>query len=200
MLIEAFGASATPFVPVPFVDDWMHARVLRRIASKALEPWHHPREDGVTREILAKTIADAYVEAGSPPLAKSIVVGAARFVVRKVAVVLDVLKSHDVFGRAIAFALALDIAAERAWIDHARAKPLGAAIHRALARIGSGPLEALARAGKEAMTKMDGAPEGATRMGMLAEALAGEVDKLRGHIDSALTYEVTGVPAERGRT
>jgi hypothetical protein len=188
VLVEAFGASATPFVPVPFVDDWMHARVLRRIAKKVLEP------HGMTSETLTKAVADAYVEAGSPPLAKSVVVGAARFVVRKVAVVLDVMKSHDVFGQSIAFALAIDIAAERRWVDESRAKILGAVIHRALSRIGSGPLDALARAVKEAASKRLGggsrpnAPN-ATSIGHLAEAIAVEVDKVRVHIDVALTHE-----------
>ena len=56
---ESFGASATPFVPVPFVDDWMLSRLLRRIAGKVLA------RHGVTvaaRE-LPKKIVDAYVEA-----------------------------------------------------------------------------------------------------------------------------------------
>jgi hypothetical protein len=32
VLLEALGSSATPFVPVPFLDDWLVARLLLRIA------------------------------------------------------------------------------------------------------------------------------------------------------------------------
>ena len=63
VLVEAFGASATPFVPVPFVDDYLVARLLRRIAGKVLA-----RHDVVSPE-LARAIVVAYVKEGSPPLA-----------------------------------------------------------------------------------------------------------------------------------
>ena len=174
VLLEAFGASATPFVPVPFVDDWMFARLLRRIAGKVLARY------GVDSPVLAKAIVDAYVKAGASRLATSILVGAARFVVRKVAVVLDVKKSHDVFGESIAFAIALDVASERKWI-HDDADALGGAMHRAVAASASGALEGLVRAGREAF---------AAGGGPFAGALGDEVDKLREQLRQALELEM----------
>jgi len=66
-----------------------------------------------------KVMVDSYIEAGQDPLAQRAVVGAARFVVRKLAVVLDVKKSHDVFGETIALALAVDVAMENGWCTRA---------------------------------------------------------------------------------
>lgn len=144
VLGEAFGASATPFVPLPFVDDFLLARLLRRIASKILG------RHGLGSPTLSKSIVSAYVKEGASSIGASIAVGLARFVVRKVAIVLDVKKSYDVFGESIAFALALDIAAERGWVHDAAASRVGAAIHRALQTVGSGTIEALVRAVREA--------------------------------------------------
>jgi len=184
VLTLAFGASATPFVPVPFLDDVILGRLLRRIAGKVLA------RHGVHDAEIAKTIADAYVEAGSPSTGASIVTGAIRFVVRKVAVVMDVKKSHDVFGQSIALALALDVAAERGVVNASSAAPLGAAIHRALERVGSGPLDALVRASREAFAAAGSPPpENATRLGQLANAIGVEVDRAREHIEAALGYE-----------
>jgi hypothetical protein len=175
VLIEAFGASATPFVPVPFVDDWMHARILRRIAVKVLA--HH----GLASPALPRTIVDAYVKEGASSLGKSIVIGAARFVVRKVAIVLDVKKSYDVFGESIAFALALDIGAARGWAHDAGAATLGGAIHRTLRLVGSGAIEAIVAAGREAYTG------GQVPLG---GAIGQEVEKIRAQIEPVLRREL----------
>lgn len=105
VLAEALGSSATPFVPVPFVDDWIFARLLGRIARKVMHRRARPVQDPWVKALIA-----SYTDSGTRPLAERAVVGAARFVVRKIAVVLDVKKSHDVFGEAIAFAVALDLA------------------------------------------------------------------------------------------
>ena len=182
VLLEAFGASATPFVPVPFVDDWMLKRILRRIAGKVLA------KHGLTSPALARSVVDAYVGAGATPLGTSILVGAARFVARKVAVVLDVKKSHDVFGESIAFALALDLAATQGVATDAGAAALGAAIHRTLQVVGSGTVEALVRAGREAYARGE-----AKEMG---EAIGREVDKTSGQLAPILRQELSR-PAAR---
>ncbi|HSO30989.1 MAG TPA: hypothetical protein VLT33_00695 [Labilithrix sp.] len=177
VLVEAFGASATPFVPVPFVDDWMLARLLRRIAGKVLA-----RHGLTSPPELPKVIVDAYVEEGSSSLARSVVVGAARFVVRKLAIVLDVKKSYDVFGQSVVFALALDLAASRGWLHEASAERVGAAVHRTLKVVGSGAIESLGRAGRAAYAK-GGA-------GQLADAIAGEVDRTRAQLEPVLRQEL----------
>lgn len=182
VLLEAFGASATPFVPVPFVDDWMLERILRRIAGKALA------SHGLTSPALARSVVDAYVGAGATPIGTSILVGAARFVVRKVAVVLDVKKSHDVFGESIAFALALDLAATHGAATEAGAPALGAAIYRTLQVVGSGTVEALVRAGREAYARGD-----AKEMG---EAIGQEVAKTSDQLGPVLRLELSR-PAAR---
>lgn len=176
VLIEAFGASATPFVPVPFVDDWMFARVLRRIAGKVLA--HH----APTTPALPKAIVEAYVAAGASPLASSIMVGAARFVARKVAVVLDVKKSHDVFGESIAFALTLDIGATNGAAHEPGAARLGAAMYRTLQVVGSGPIEAVVRAARGAYARKD--------MKDLGGAIGQEVDKIRDQLDPVLRHQM----------
>jgi hypothetical protein len=177
VLVEAFGASATPFVPVPFVDDWMLARLLRRIAGKVLA------RHGLESKTLPRAITDAYVKEGAAPLAKSILVGAARFVVRKVAVVLDVKKSYDVFGESIAFAFALDIGASNGWATDLGGARLGGAIHRAMQQVGSGAIEALVRAGREAATGTE-LP--------LADAIGREIEKIRAQLEPLLRSELTG--------
>ncbi len=177
VLAEAFGASATPFVPVPFVDDWMLARLLRRIAGKVLA-----RHALTSPPELPKVIVDAYVEEGSSSLARSVVVGAARFVVRKLAIVLDVKKSYDVFGQAIVFALALDLAAAQGWLHEASAERVGAAVYRTMQIVGSGAIESLGRAGRAAYAK--GGPS------KLADAIAAEVDRTRGLLEPVLRHEL----------
>lgn len=177
VLVEAFGASATPFVPVPFVDDWMLARLLRRIAGKVLA--RHPGDHGE----LAKKITDAYVKTGSPSVAGSIASTAARFVVRKLAVVMDVKKSHDVFGESIAYALALDMAVRNGWATDAAAAHLGAAIYRSLQVVGSGAIEGLVRAGRDAIAR-------GISKDQVGDAIGREVEKLRDQLDPVLRYEI----------
>jgi hypothetical protein len=193
VLLEAFGASATPFVPVPFVDDWMLARLLRRIAAKVLA------RHGITSSALPKAIVDAYVEAGAPSTASTVLVGAARFVVRKLAVVLDVKKSHDVFGESIAFALGLDVAVPHGWANEAGAAHLGAAMYRTLQIVGSGALEALVRAARDGFARGGDRSDGdktdgpsPTRLDHLSEAIAGEVERARNQLEPVLRFQVTG--------
>lgn len=180
VLAEAFGASATPFVPVPFLDDYLHARLLRRIATKVLA------RHGLASATLPKAIVDGYVKEGASSFARSVVVGAARFVVRKVAIVLDVKKSYDVFGESLAFALALDLAAERGWVHDGAAARLGGALHRTLQTVGSGALEALVRAVREAAMT-------ATGPAALGAAISAEIDKIRLQLEPVLRREVPAV-------
>jgi hypothetical protein len=179
VLIEAFGASATPFVPVPFVDDYLYARLLRRVATKVLDRNGLPSSDSR----LPRTIVDAFLKEGASPIGTSIAVGAARFIVRKVAIVLDVKKCHEVFGESIAFAVALDIGASRGWAREASAERLGGAMHRSLKAVGSGAFEALFRAGREA-AKAGGNP---ARMG---DAIGREIDEMRAKIEPLMAREL----------
>jgi hypothetical protein len=179
VLLEALGASATPFVPVPFVDDWMQARLLRRVATKVLDA------HGLAVERLPRAIVDAYVKEGASPLGTSIAVGAARFIVRKVAIVLDVKKSYEVFGESIAFAVALDVGAARGWVHEAGAARLGGAMHRALRVVGSGAIERVVRAGRDAAQGM----QGGGSLG-LGDALGREIDQFRGQIEPVLAREL----------
>jgi hypothetical protein len=191
VLGEAFGSSATPWVPVPFVDDIILGRILRRAARKVLT-----RGSVYDAENLAKVIVDSYIEAGEDPLAKRAVVGAARFVVRKLAVVLDVKKSHDVFGETIALALAVDIAMENGWVHESHAQPLGQSIHRSITFVGSGLLEALARTARSVVTAPAPAPapegegEGSSRFsrfsGGVTKAVVSELDEARRRLEEAL--------------
>ena len=176
VLVEAFGASATPFVPLPFVDDYLHARLLRRIAKKILA------RHMLASPSLPRAIVGGYVKAGASSLGRSIVVGAARFVVRKAAIVLDVKKSYDVFGESIAFALALDIAAARGWVHDGSAAKVGGAIHWALQSVGSGALEALVRAAREAAAT--GGPAG------VPGAISSEIEKIRVQLEPILRQEL----------
>ncbi len=175
VLVEAFGASATPFVPLPFVDDYLRARLLRRIAKKILA------RHMLASPSLPRAIVGGYVKEGASSLGRSIVVGAARFVVRKAAIVLDVKKSYDVFGESIAFALALDIACARGWVHEGSAAKVGGAIHRALQSVGSGALEALVRAAREAAGT--GGPAG------VAGAISTEIEKIRLQLEAILRQE-----------
>ncbi len=177
VLVEAFGASATPFVPLPFVDGWMLGRLLRRIAVKVLA------RHGLGSATLPKAIVDAYAKEGASSFGRSLVVGAARFVVRKLAVVLDVKKSYDVFGESIAFALALDIAAGKGWVHDGSAAKVGAGIHRALPTVGSGILESLVRAVRESVA-------GGRETVAFGGAIAAEIDKIRAQLEPVLRREL----------
>ncbi len=177
VLMEAVGASATPFIPVPFVDDFLRTQLLKRVATKVLA-----RHDPPANE-LAGAVVSAYDKAGARPLASSIAVGAARFIVRKLAIVLDVKKSYDVFGQSLAFAIAVDIAATEGWLAVQGADRIGAAIHHVLESASSGTLESLGRAGRQAYAK-GGSP------GVLAEAIGAEVDQTRAALEAAMREEL----------
>jgi hypothetical protein len=188
VLVEAVGSSITPFVPLPFVDDFLFARLLRRIARKILE-----RTGTFVPPDLPKAIVTAYTDAGATPLAERALVAAARFVVRKVAVILDVKKSHDVFGEAIAFALALDVAAEDGVVNEATAPALGAAVHRALKVVGGGAIEVLVRATQAAFERNEAMKESSiasTRFERVAESVTKHVDDARDQIAAALRWEL----------
>lgn len=188
VLLEALGSSATPFVPVPFVDDWIVARLLRRIAKKVLV--RHGR--GADKPVV-KALADGFLGAGQEPLATRAAVGAVRFVVRKVAVVLDVKKSHDVFGEAIAFALALDAAIARGALDAASPYEVGALIHRAVGAAGSAAIEGLAGAVRSAFERQ-GAPgdraSHQTRAAKVADAVGTQIDDAYARVEAAVAREL----------
>ena len=177
VLVEALGASATPFVPMPFIDSWMFARLLRRIARKVLV-----RHERTSPSELSKVVVDAYVAAGSSSMARSVFVGAARFVVRKLAIVLDVKKSYDVFGESIVFALAVDIAATHHGLDEASAARVGAAIYRTLRVVGSGAIDSLGRASRDAFSR--GGPA------QLSAAFGAEVGRTRAQLEPVLRREL----------
>lgn len=184
VLVEALGSSITPFVPVPFVDDYLLERLLRRIARKAIAR----RGEALGPEV-AKALVEGYVKAGASPISERALVAAARFVVRKVAVVLDVKKGHDVFGEAIAFALALDVALECEAVRDVSARSVGAAIHRATQSLGSAAIEVLTRAGREAFAGTDGAPTAST-FARVSEAIGKQVDEARASLDHLMRYEL----------
>ena len=181
--MEAFASSATPWVPVPFVDDWVLGRVLRRIAGKVLT-----RHGLTSPPELPAVVTKAYIDADPSSITKSVAVGAARFAIRKLAVVLDVKKSYDVFGQSIAFALALDIAAERGWLHEASAERVGGAVYRTLRVAGAGAIESLGRAGRDAFAR--GGKSAVT------DALAGEIDRLRDVLERTLKVELRIPPPE----
>jgi hypothetical protein len=188
VLLEALGSSATPFVPVPWVDDWIVARLLRRIAKKVLVR-HGLEADKPT----VKALADGFLGAGQEPLATRAAVGAVRFVVRKVAVVLDVKKSHDVFGEAIAFALALDAAVVGGALRTASPYEVGHLIHRAVSATGSAALEGLAGAVRSAFERQGAAHDRAsnqTRAERVAEAVGARIDDAYARLRSSVQHEL----------
>src|SRR4051812_344529 len=85
VLVEAVGSSLTPFVPVPFVDDYLLRRLLQRIVRKVADHGGKP-----VSPTLEKAVVEGYTRAGAAPLGQRALTAAARFVIRKVAVVLDV--------------------------------------------------------------------------------------------------------------
>ena len=107
----------------------------------------------------------------------------ARFVVRKVAVVLDVKKTHDVFGEAIAFAMALDSAVVRAVVTPTNGDAVGVAIHRAMQTVGSGLIDAMTRAGREAFG-------GGKPHERVVEAIGKHVDDVYAHLERAMQHEL----------
>jgi hypothetical protein len=192
VLLEALGSSATPFVPVPFVDDWLVARLLRRIAKKVLVRHQiDPTPD------LRAAIVDGFTDAGAEPLAQRAAVGAVRFVVRKVAVVLDVKKSHDVFGQSIAFALALDAAISRGALQSRPAMEVGNILHRALESVGSAAIEGLATAVRRAFeksattaTRAEGASR-QTRAARVADAVGTQIEEAHARLARAVDQEMS---------
>jgi hypothetical protein len=217
VLMEAVGSSVTPFVPLPFVDDYLLARVLRRIARKVMERTGRAPDEtpgggsrgsaagGTRYDALAKSIVEGYVSAGDTGVGEKAIVAATRFVMRKVAVVLDVKRSHDVFGESIAFALALDTAVRASAVNPATAGTIGEAIYRATQSVGSAALELLTRAGREAFTEApsvivrDGAPLSGTRdsgpdssrFARVGSAIGRQVDETRKHLDHLMKYEIS---------
>jgi len=188
VLLEALGSSATPFVPVPFVDDWIVARLLRRIAKKVLV-----RQGIEASQDMRKHLVDGFVGAGETPLAERAAVGAVRFVVRKVAIVLDVKKSHDVFGEAIAFALALDAAIARGAIHSMPARDAGAMLHRAVVSVGSAAVETLAgaiRGSFERERDAAGRSSSQTRAARITDAVGKQIDEAATRLASAVDQEL----------
>jgi len=171
----AVGSSLTPFVPVPFVDDWILARLLRRIARKVMERGGSSGDE--------KAIADAYLKAGDPSFGTKAATTMARFVVRKIAVVLDVKKSHDVFGEAIAFALALDSVVVGDAVTPANGEAVGHAIYRSMQVVGSGLIDAMTRAGRDAFS-------GGKPHERALAAIGKHVDEAYAHLDRAMKHEL----------
>jgi len=161
VLAEAALSSLTPFVPLPFVDDWLFEKLLARIARK------------VAPHVSPLGVAQGYTRAGTEPIPTRALTAAVRFVVRKVGIVLDVKRSHDVFGEAIAFAYALDAAPQL----EQDAVALGAAIQRAVSSLGPAALEVLTRAART----RDGAGFG--------EAVGRELDAMHERLGHLLRYE-----------
>lgn len=189
VLLEALGSSATPFVPIPFVDDWIVARLLRRIAKKVLI-----RHEVDPTPELRKALVDGFVDAGAEPLAQRAAMGAVRFVIRKVAVVLDVKKSHDVFGQAIAFALALDAAISRGALQSRPAMEIGNILHRALESVGSAAIEGLASAVRRAFESNVASADQAshrTRAARVADAVGTQIDEAHAKLAHAVDHELS---------
>lgn len=171
----AVGSSLTPFVPVPFVDDWILERLLRRIARKVMD------KGGMSFD--EKPVVEAYLKTGDPSFGVKAATTVARFVVRKVAMILDVKKSHDVFGEAIAFALALDSAVTAKALVATNGPAVGAAIHRAIQSVGSGLIDAMTRAGKKAFS-------GGRPHERIAQEIGLHIDEAWVHLDRAMRFEL----------
>jgi len=169
VLVEAFGSSATPFVPLPWVDDWMLARLMRRVTRKVLE---RRRETKSTDFV--KAVVDGYTEAASPSRGRWAFNTAARFVLRKVSVVLDAKKSHDLFGEVIAFSLAVDSITARKKLDAVAPERLGEILHRSVKTADTALLTAILRA---VSTRPVGAALGA-QLDQLKASLAASLDHL----------------------
>lgn len=187
VLVEALGSSATPFVPLPFVDDYLFARILRRTARKVLERNALAVDDRVT-----KALVEGYLREGDPSLGSKALTTAARFIVRKAAVVLDVKRSHDVFGETIAFALALDRAAALGAVAHANVALVGAVMYRAVQSIGSAALEVITRAGRDAWNSSPAGGNEAmgARFGRVGDAVSRQVEEAHEHLARLMREEL----------
>jgi hypothetical protein len=182
-LLEAVGSSATPFVPLPFVDDWIVRRIFRRVARKTV------RRHGVTdAKLLAKRIVKGYVAAGKSGMMRTVANVTTRFIVRKFAVALDVKKSHDVFSETIAFAVALEVCCEHGWHFTVEPKVLGKAIYRAVREVGGKLLETIGGAGSAAFGDIAAdATERASHMARAADAVSAELESKREALSEALS-------------
>ena len=182
VLVEALGSSVTPFIPLPFVDDWIFEGLLRRIVHKVA-----PAEGSVEAAVVA-----GYVRAGASPMHTKALTAAVRFVIRKVAVILDVKKGHDVFGEAIAFAFALDIAVAEgrlASADAAGAAEVGAAMYRSTQSLGSAAIEVVTRAVRTAIGKTAG--EASSGLARTSEAIGAQVDAAYARLSHLMAYELS---------
>jgi|GEM_PF-2205287 len=184
VLVEAVGSSITPFVPLPFVDEYLFARLLRRITRKVIERAKQPVDEPVVRAVV-----ESYLGAGDSALGARALTAAARFVIRKVALVLDVKRSHDVFGEAIAFALALDVAVQLEALNAGTARHVGASIHRTTQAVGSAALEVITRAGREAFKASAGAAQ-SSRFARVAGAIGKQVDEASAKIERLMSHEL----------
>lgn len=195
VLGHAAGCSAAQFVPVPFLDDWAVSVLFTRIAEKVLSRHAGPSESGY-----AKQIAKGYLDEGGSSIGTWVLVTAAKFVLRKIAIVFDVKKSHDVFGEAIAFALALDVALEQKTLLRASPRALGATIFRAVRAVGRGPLGALASAAAAAWASAKNAKgEPAGGEGDGAPSPKGGVSAVGGAIKDSVAAEAKLARAELAR-
>lgn len=191
VLLEALGSSLTPFVPLPFVDDFLQERLYRRIGRKILER-RAPEATPEQRAAAAERIVAGYIAAGTAPLASRVGTTMVRFVMRKVAMILDVKKSHDVFGEAIVLAIAFDVALRQGGLARfgpERRAELGAAVFRAVSSIGSAPIEILTRAGREVWRANASAEEG-TRLDRAVQAMSRRIEETRGALEGALRHEL----------
>jgi len=109
LLLEALGASADAVRPVPFVDDWMQARLLRRVRGEGARS---PRAR--VGHVAARDSCDAYVKEGASGSATFDRRGAARFIGEKSR---SSSSEEELRGvrESIAFAIALDVGAARGW-------------------------------------------------------------------------------------
>ncbi len=187
VLLETIGATATPWIPIPFVDDWFLSRFLERITRKVLArnaatvPENTPQ--------LHDAIVAGYTSEGSSSLAVFAIVSLGRFLVRKLAVVLDVKKSHDLFGESIAYALALDVAARKRLVHPLTARLLGRAIFRAVQGTGKGLVQSIARASQGVFASKKDAGD-ASRRERFAASIAGDLAKARAELAAAVEREM----------
>ena len=188
VLVEAVGSSITPFVPLPFVDDYLFGRLLRRITRKVIERAKQPVDEPVVRAVV-----DAYLGAGESGVGEKALTAAARFIIRKVALVLDVKRSHDVFGEAIAFALALDVAVQLEGLNAGTARHVGVSIYRSTQAVGSAALEVITRAGREAFRASAGATQ-SSRFARVAGAIGKQVDEASAQLDRLMRLELAVEP------
>lgn len=185
VFVEALGASVTPLLPLPFMDDYVMKQLLRRITRKVVARGGEALENEVE-----KAVVEGYLRAGESGLADKLAMVATRLAARKAAVLLDVKKSHDVFGESVAYALALDVAVELRALHVDRAHTVGGAIYRSTQSVGSAVLDVLAGAGRDVFHAPDSMPDGG-RFARMAGAIERRVDEARGDLAYAMRYELS---------